>query len=1028
MSEALAVDTGEGTPLNLSIVASKDDDGKDDDISHLASLAEVASESDAGRSQLHSPAEITPEQMHKYNLSLEDSDAEDDEMEVHVPYSPEGRGSSPSNFNYVTESEMTFGRRLAQRLSASSCLGKLYDPSKNIEPTIVVSAASNLSLGDEERLGVQDHGILLPPQLDKAWQFFEHYALPRCFVGVKQNSVISASPNQKQRYYRAEPGEAGHQTRLYPIWRTPLEDMADFGIGVGMYFSMIRYLAVMCFIAGCISIPNIIFFQSDQYSDGQKGISSFKNLGSAICTRTAYQPCPSCTVDDMKERGNGWIIEGSSPDPDNDTTVMFIKKNQCAINELFGSISLSIVFFVTLSMFIFIFNQRRMRFKLDAQDHTTADYSIHISNPPYNAKDPKNWKEFFEKRFDDLHVTLCTVVLKNDELIAKMAERQKLLAKLKSRLPNHFKFCSADLETTVLQCSEPGVISRLLCCSVGPKELYDKILKIDVEIEQVSSSDFPTSGVFVTFETEDMQQRVLAEMTFPSLCNNVVDSKFKWGGHVVLEIDEPDEPSSIRWADIDETLGTRVRQRIVSFLFTIGLIIFGAYCITWVHNNEPSNTAYLIVAFNIFTPFVVRMVSSYESYYSQTSYAASVYLKITAFRWINTAIVTAVITPFTDTLRDGHLISAISTLFIAELIQRPMFQLVDLLGTIKRHILAPRAKNQHKMNLLLGGSEYSIGERYTEVTKLLFLTCFYCTLYPAAWFFAALILTVYYWLDKFCVLRKWRQGPKINAKLSIVSTYFFLACIAVLAVTTAYNVARFPFDDACETAEEVPSSYVGDYINEAQEFMFTISDSDTVYKVCDQNMYGYPQSFPPIPYFQPEGEEWMDITQLKFAPITGWVAVGVLSSAVLFAIIKLVVKIILPLFTKTYRASTSQQNYPFSLILADKYLEIEAYIPQIKIPGNEFPSILCDIDGIDKDLIGWRGHSKDDFSSHNLIHDIPKVLKRNNSPRSLSEETNPIFAIVKQWTPTDDYNSSVDDYTTESPSSSSSKFAKFLFQ
>jgi len=717
MSEALAVDTGkEGTPLNLSIVASKEDESKDDDISHLASLAEMASVSDAGMSlQPHSPAEITPEQMHKYNLSLEDSDAEDDEMEDHVPYSPEGRGNSPSNFDYVTESEKTFGRRLAQRLSSSSCLGKLYDPSRNIEPTVVISAGSNLSLNvtDEERLGVEDHEILLPPQLDKAWQFFEHYALPRFFVEAKQDSVINAAPNQKQRYCRAEPGEAEHPTRLYPIWRTPLEDMADFGIGVGMYFSMIRYLAVMCFIAGCISIPNIIFYQSDQYSDGQKGISSFKNLGSAICTRTAYQPCPSCTMDDMKERGDGWIIEGTSPDPDDDSIVMFIKKNQCAINESFGAISLSVVFFVTLSMFIFFFNQRRMRYKLDAQDHTTSDYSIHISNPPYNAKDPQIWKEFFEKRFDDLHVTLCTVVLKNDDLIAKMAERQKLLAKLKALLPKHFKFCSSDLERTVLQCSEPGVLSRLLFCSVGPKDLYDKILKIDVEIEQISTNDFPTSGVFVTFETEEMQQRVLAEMTFPSLCSHVVDSKFKWGGHVVLEIDEPDEPSSIRWADIDETLGTRARQRIVSFLFTIGLIIFGAYCITWVHNNEPSNTAYLIVAFNIFTPFVVRMVSSYESYYSQTSYAASVYLKITAFRWINTAIVTAVITPLTDTLRDGHLISAISTLFIAELIQRPLFQLADLFGTIKRHFLAPRAKSQHKMNLLLGGSEYSIGERYT---------------------------------------------------------------------------------------------------------------------------------------------------------------------------------------------------------------------------------------------------------------------------------------------------------------------------
>lgn len=372
MSESEA--TGEATPLNLSIVASKDEDGKDGS-DEVSQLAEVASESDGGRSPAKSseqlsPEKITPEELQIYNLSM-DSEDNYDEMEDHVP-SPGMRG--PSNFEYVSESEMTYGRRLARRLTAS--MGRLYNPSTNIEPTVVVSAASNLS--DEEQVGVQNHEVLLPPSLDKAWEFFEHYSLPRCFLGVKRDSVINANPKQVQRYYRAEPGEAEHQTRLYPIWATPLEDMADFGIGVGMYFSMVRYLAVMCFIAGCLSIPNLVFFLSDQYSDGQKGISSFKNAGSAICTRTAYQPCPTCTIDDMKEQGGDrWIIEGSSPI--DGSTVMFIKKNQCAINESFGALTLATIFFVTLSMFLFIFNQRRMRFKLDAQEYTTSDYSIHIS-------------------------------------------------------------------------------------------------------------------------------------------------------------------------------------------------------------------------------------------------------------------------------------------------------------------------------------------------------------------------------------------------------------------------------------------------------------------------------------------------------------------------------------------------------------------------------------------------------------------------------------------------------------------------
>lgn len=37
---------------------------------------------------------------------------------------------------------------------------------------------------------------------------------------------------------------------------------------------------------------------------------------------------------------------------------------------------------------------------------------------------------------------------------------------------------------------------------------------------------------------------------------------------------------------------------------------------------------------------------------------------------------------------------------------------------VQRHILAPRAKTQDAMNLLMQGAEFELAERYTAMTKL----------------------------------------------------------------------------------------------------------------------------------------------------------------------------------------------------------------------------------------------------------------------------------------------------------------------
>lgn len=112
------------------------------------------------------------------------------------------------------------------------------------------------------------------------------------------------------------------------------------------------------------------------------------------------------------------------------------------------------------------------------------------------------------------------------------------------------------------------------------------------------------------------------------------------------------------------------------------------------------------------------------------------------------------ITPFTKTLSqdDGSLLASVYALFITEALTAPVIKYFDILSSIRKHILAPRIKTQLHMNINFKGTRYHLAERYTDMTKVLFVTCFYSVIFPPAYFFGALSLLVYYWIDKFLVM------------------------------------------------------------------------------------------------------------------------------------------------------------------------------------------------------------------------------------------------------------------------------------
>ena len=80
--------------------------------------------------------------------------------------------------------------------------------------------------------------------------------------------------------------------------------------------------------------------------------------------------------------------------------------------------------------------------------------------------------------------------------------------------------------------------------------------------------------------------------------------------------------------------------------------------------------------------------------------------------------VITIITPFTSTLTNGKLINQVYTLFFAEIVTTNAIQLLDPMGHVSRHILAPRAATQDAMNLKMQGQVVELAERYTNMTKL----------------------------------------------------------------------------------------------------------------------------------------------------------------------------------------------------------------------------------------------------------------------------------------------------------------------
>lgn len=117
---------------------------------------------------------------------------------------------------------------------------------------------------------------------------------------------------------------------------------------------------------------------------------------------------------------------------------------------------------------------------------------------------------------------------------------------------------------------------------------------------------------------------------------------------------------------------------------------------------------------------------------------------------------------------------------------------------LQRHFLAPRAATQDAMNLNMQGQVVELAERYTNMTKILFLALWYCSIYPCTLFLCSFALLVNFFTDRFSLMRTWKRAPMLGNTISSFSRkYFFSAAIVAMAIASSYYWSGFPFDNLC---------------------------------------------------------------------------------------------------------------------------------------------------------------------------------------------------------------------------------------
>ena len=242
---------------------------------------------------------------------------------------------------------------------------------------------------------------------------------------------------------------------------------------------------------------------------------------------------------------------------------------------------------------------------------------------------------------------VCTVAVDNDLLVRTLVERRDTLRTIQNSLEPGTSISHLRLAYLAAKSErERNWFGRQLAqISPGLPEFFARYVALNAKVQGLAQLDFPVTNVFLTFETERDQRHVLQKLSVGSLKASrndkraLPDPKYLFRGKHVLAVEEPDEPSTIRWQDLNAGFLQKLKEQFLTAFATLCAIVTVAVIVRVANDATAVGAAFSIAIFNSIFPMFAKILTDLEAHATEGEKQTSLYSKIAAFRWVNTAIV-----------------------------------------------------------------------------------------------------------------------------------------------------------------------------------------------------------------------------------------------------------------------------------------------------------------------------------------------------------------------------------------------------
>ena len=615
-----------------------------------------------------------------------------------------------------------------------------------------------------------------------------------------------------------------------------------------MYFQTLQLLAVVFFVCGVLQANAIDYYKSPAYSDSQVSRDRPMLLRRELIFSVRGQRCSSESTGLRPPRlpqvGVPALLRGSAVCTRTQMVCLDWEcwtvgsANLCNLGQPQAWLDLTMTLLLLIFVAILGLIQNSVSASLDESIQTAQDYSVMVDDPGPEDNDPKEWQKFFSQ-FG--HVTFVTIAKNNGPLIKAMAERRAIMREIIMMIGNGEASVEEDddgvLDTTWegksfktkineladsqrIDSEDPKSKTRDLIMKSGlfgmkPMAKWAAALaKINVELNAVLEAAATEEGryipskVFITFETELAQRRCLKALTQGAVTaafdmnKDKMDPAYIWKNDNILCVKEAPEPSEVFWEDVQVTFQMRVKQQSVTFAATLVLVFGSILCCKLLQLSLGAGGAALWISItNVLVPTVLRKLCfNVEDHVSMNDQQLSLFMKLTFFRWMNTAVVIYLITNFSDFLTVVAM-KQVQAVIMADAITTPLIRTLNPADAINQLIISNYALTQEKMNSYFLGTLWFPAERYADMTKSLFLALFYSSLFPAGLFLTCFGYSFAYTVDKYSLLRSWRTPAEIDDDITKISRGHITFAVYCHAVMSMVFYAEFPFDNVCKDSE-----------------------------------------------------------------------------------------------------------------------------------------------------------------------------------------------------------------------------------